>query len=68
MLWLVLQYIIFYRYLKPIEQDAGKEAHIAEQLKQMRNNVCFAFFMVNALWIAVIYLIQVSSNLLLPIV
>ncbi|XP_067941375.1 chitin synthase chs-2-like [Watersipora subatra] len=46
------------KYLKPIEQDAAKEAHLADQLKQMRNNVCFAFFMLNALWIAVIFFLQ----------
>jgi len=32
--------MFFSRYLKPIEQDPGKEAHIADQLKQMRNSVC----------------------------
>lgn len=28
----------------------------------MRNNVCLAYFMLNALWIAVILMIQVNSS------
>lgn len=33
----------------------------------MRNSVCLAFFMLNALWIAVIFMVQAQQDKLIPI-
>jgi chitin synthase len=34
------------------------EAKVAADLKSMRNNVAFAFFMMNAFWIIIIFMMQ----------
>jgi len=59
-LWHIEPGKISCRYLKPIEQNPERERAIASDLKTLRNNVCFAFFMLNALWITIIYMLEVS--------
>lgn len=40
-------------YLKPIDADKAKEDKIAQDLKEFRNKVTFAFFFANALWVVI---------------
>ena len=46
------------KYLHPINSDKVHEAKVAADLKSMRNNVAFAFFMMNAFWIIIIFMMQ----------
>nr|KAG5692655.1 hypothetical protein BaRGS_022655 [Batillaria attramentaria] len=46
------------KYLHPISADKVHEAKVAADLKSMRNNVAFAFFMMNAFWIIIIFMMQ----------
>lgn len=38
------------RYLHPIKEDKIHQEKVAEDLKSLRNNVVFGFFMVNVIW------------------
>ncbi len=51
------------RYLYPLVEDKNYQAKVARDLKALRNNGCFAFFMINALWM-VIYLYLNLTNFL----
>ncbi|GFR89942.1 chitin synthase [Elysia marginata] len=46
------------KYLHPINPDKAQEAKIAFDLKSMRNNIAFAFFMMNAFWMVIIFMSQ----------
>lgn len=39
------------KYLYPLNKDEDEEKRVSKDLKELRNNSCFAFFMLNALWI-----------------
>jgi chitin synthase len=39
------------KYLYPLNKDELEEKRITRDLKELRNNSCFAFFMLNALWV-----------------
>jgi chitin synthase len=39
------------KYLYPLSKDEEQEQRITRDLKELRNNSCFAFFMLNALWV-----------------
>jgi len=39
------------KYLHPLNKDEAEEKRIAGDLIELRNNSCFAFFMLNALWV-----------------
>ncbi|RNA37518.1 chitin synthase, partial [Brachionus plicatilis] len=39
------------KYLHPLSKDEEDEKRITKDLKELRNNSCFAFFMLNALWV-----------------
>ncbi len=39
------------KYLHPLNKDEQEEKRISKDLKELRNNSCFAFFMLNALWV-----------------
>lgn len=39
------------KYLYPLNKDESEEKRVSKDLKELRNNSCFAFFMLNALWI-----------------
>ncbi|XP_012941255.1 chitin synthase chs-2 [Aplysia californica] len=45
------------KYLHPINPDKAVEAKITVDLKSMRNNVAFAFFMMNAFWMVIIFML-----------
>ncbi|XP_067943590.1 chitin synthase chs-2-like [Watersipora subatra] len=55
------------KYLQPIDKDVEKEKKIADDLKGMRNNVCLGFFILNALWIAIMFRIALAEDDLKPI-
>ena len=40
------------KYLNPIKEDKTHEAKLGKDLKELRNNIVFAFFMASAIWIA----------------
>ncbi|XP_059171416.1 chitin synthase chs-2-like [Physella acuta] len=46
------------KYLHPINPDKAVEAKITVDLKSMRNNIAFAFFMMNAFWMVIIFMLQ----------
>ncbi|XP_014768206.1 chitin synthase chs-1 [Octopus bimaculoides] len=46
------------KYLFPIEEDAKKKKEMEAKLLELRNNVCLAFFIINALFVVVIYAIE----------
>jgi hypothetical protein len=39
------------KYLHPLSKDPEEEKRISHDLKELRNNGCFGFFMLNALWV-----------------
>lgn len=46
------------KYLYPLVEDKAYQAKVARDLKSLRNNGCFAFFMINALWMVIIFHLQ----------
>lgn len=52
------------KYLFPLDQNKEHEARIANELKELRNRVVFAFFMLNALFILVVFLLQLNKDIL----
>ncbi|CAG5126787.1 unnamed protein product, partial [Candidula unifasciata] len=46
------------KYLHPINPDKATEAKVSVELKSMRNNIAFAFFMMNAFWMVIIFMLQ----------
>ena len=56
------------KYLHPISVDKNHQAQVAADLKSMRNNVAFAFFMINAFWMIIIFMLQsVKDKVSIPI-
>ncbi|XP_050401399.1 chitin synthase chs-2 isoform X2 [Patella vulgata] len=56
------------KYLHPIVKDKAHEAKVSVDLKSMRNNVAFAFFMMNAFWMIIIFMLQsVKDKVSIPI-
>lgn len=56
------------KYLHPISVDKNHQAQVANDLKSMRNNVAFAFFMLNAFWMIIIFMLQsVKDKVSIPI-
>ncbi|XP_033113952.1 chitin synthase chs-2-like isoform X2 [Anneissia japonica] len=51
------------KYLHPIEEDKQMQEAIANRLKELRNKACFAFFMLNACWIIIIFFLELQSEL-----
>ncbi|XP_071953411.1 chitin synthase chs-2-like [Antedon mediterranea] len=51
------------KYLHPIEEDKQMQEAIANRLKELRNKACFAFFMLNAVWIIIIFFLELQSEL-----
>ena len=52
------------KYLYPIDQNKEHQARVAEDLKELRNRMVFAFFMLNALFILVVFLLQLNKDIL----
>ncbi|KAM4770977.1 chitin synthase chs-2-like [Rhinophrynus dorsalis] len=57
------------QYLEPINEDKQKQAEILRDLMSLRNKVTFIFFMINLLWIAATFFLQMigsSINIIIP--
>ncbi|KAK2724897.1 hypothetical protein QYM36_001381, partial [Artemia franciscana] len=50
------------KYLYPIDADKKAQAKIAEALKELRTKSVFFFFMVNALFILIVFLMQLNKD------
>ena len=52
------------KYLYPIDQNKEHQARVAADLKELRNRTVFLFFMSNALFILVVFLLQLNKDIL----
>lgn len=52
------------KYLFPIDSNKEQQARVASELKELRNKVVFGFFMFNALFILIVFLMQLNKDLL----
>ncbi|XP_055379222.1 chitin synthase chs-2 isoform X1 [Condylostylus longicornis] len=50
------------KYLYPIDQDKEEQARIAVDLKELRNTSVFSFFMINALFVLIVFLLQLNKD------
>lgn len=50
------------RYLYPLVEDKDHQKKMVRDLKSLRNNGCFIFFMINTLWLVVIFSLQLVSE------
>ncbi|XP_065368049.1 chitin synthase chs-2 isoform X1 [Calliphora vicina] len=50
------------KYLFPIDNDPVEQARIARDLKELRNSSVFFFFMVNALFVLIVFLLQLNKD------
>ncbi|XP_014282325.1 chitin synthase chs-2 isoform X2 [Halyomorpha halys] len=50
------------KYLFPIDDDKVERARIAADLKELRNKSVFAFFMMNALFVLIVFLLQLNKD------
>ncbi|CAM4747857.1 unnamed protein product [Rotaria magnacalcarata] len=50
------------RYLYPLVEDKDHQKKIVRDLKSLRNNGCFIFFMINTLWLVIIFSFQLVSE------
>lgn len=50
------------KYLYPIDADKTHEARLVRDLKTLRNNAVFLFFMLNFLWLFIIFLLQIVQE------
>jgi len=50
------------KYLYPIDADKAHEAKLVRDLKTLRNNAVFLFFMLNFLWLFIIFLLQIVQE------
>ncbi|XP_071357113.1 chitin synthase chs-1-like [Trachinotus anak] len=47
------------KYLKPLPDDKERQKKIANDLREMRNKINFAFFILNALWLVATFTLQI---------
>ncbi|KAL1124219.1 hypothetical protein AAG570_001989 [Ranatra chinensis] len=52
------------KYLFPIDEDKNERARIAKDLIELRNSSVFAFFIMNALFVLIVFLLQLNKDLL----
>ena len=52
------------KYLYPLDNDKNHQTIVANELKELRNRMVFAFFMLNALFILVVFLLQLNKDIL----
>ncbi|XP_030374774.1 chitin synthase chs-2 isoform X1 [Scaptodrosophila lebanonensis] len=50
------------KYLYPIDNDPVEQARIAKDLKELRDSSVFAFFMLNALFVLIVFLLQLNKD------
>ena len=53
---------LIHKYLHPITDDRAHQAKVAADLKDLRNNVVFGFFMTSAIWIALSMELQILQD------
>ncbi|KAI3384530.1 hypothetical protein SNEBB_003598 [Seison nebaliae] len=49
-------------YLYPLQQSADHKKKIATDLQALRNNGCFAFFMINTLWMVIVFNLELVQD------
>ncbi|XP_063529252.1 chitin synthase chs-2-like [Cydia strobilella] len=49
-------------YLRPLDENKEEQARIAKDLKDLRDKMVFAFVMLNALFVVVIFLMQLNQD------
>ncbi|KAK9707880.1 hypothetical protein QE152_g27556 [Popillia japonica] len=52
------------KYLYPIDEDKDEKARIAADLKELRDQSVFAFFMMNALFVLIVFLLTLKKDYL----
>jgi hypothetical protein len=50
------------RYLYPLVENKDHQQQMVRDLKSLRNNGCFIFFMINTLWLVIIFSLQLVSE------
>lgn len=50
------------KYLYPIDEDKNEKARIAADLIELRNKSVFSFFMINALFVLIVFLLQLNKD------
>lgn len=50
------------KFLYPIDHDQNQQKRVAVELKELRNKAVFAFFMFNALFILIVFLLQLNKD------
>jgi len=50
------------KYLYPIDEDKDEKARIASDLIELRNKSVFSFFMINALFVLIVFLLQLNKD------
>ncbi|XP_054284217.1 chitin synthase chs-2-like isoform X1 [Macrosteles quadrilineatus] len=50
------------KYLFPIDEDKNEKARIAADLIELRNSSVFGFFMINALFVMIVFLLQLNKD------
>lgn len=50
------------KYLHPIDENKEEKARISAELKELRNKAVFSFFMFNALFILIVFLLQLHKD------
>ncbi|XP_023932322.1 uncharacterized protein LOC106176561, partial [Lingula anatina] len=50
------------QYLYPLENDPKHQEHMAAELKELRNKVTFAIFLLNAIFVVVIFVLQTQKE------
>ncbi|KAM3595956.1 uncharacterized protein V6R79_005913 [Siganus canaliculatus] len=49
------------RYLQPVQLSQTEQQHIADELQQLRNKLCFTYFTCNAFWLAITFTLEVMG-------
>ncbi|OUC45511.1 Chitin synthase [Trichinella nativa] len=52
------------KYLFPLNQDPKHQARVAAELIELRNQISFGFIMVNALFVLIVFLLQIKKDCL----
>ncbi|XP_063242061.1 chitin synthase chs-2 isoform X2 [Bacillus rossius redtenbacheri] len=50
------------KYLHPIDENKEEKARIANDLRELRDSSVFGFFMLNALFVLIVFLLQLSKD------
>ena len=50
------------KYLEPLIKNKDKEKKQADELLQLRTEMVFSFFMLNAIWVVTIYMLQAQKE------